>query len=238
MLPIRDNVPSRTFPVVTVGLIVVNVLIFLFEFAGLGRSGMMDFTMRFGLVPAALTAYLSGEPIGAGRAVLPLITSVFLHGGFIHLLGNMWYLWIFGDNVEDRLGHARFLLFFLLCGVVGNLAHYAFNSGSPIPAIGASGAVAGVLGVYLISYPGARILVLIPFFFLYFTELPALVVLGFWIVLQFFNGAASVVYSQATGGVAWWAHIGGFFGGILLFRLFRPRPKVYLRATRRHFRER
>ena len=238
MFPIRDNVPSRTFPFVTVGLIVVNVLVFLVEFVGLGRGGMMDFTMRFGMVPAAVTAYFSGEPIGVGRAMLPLITSVFLHGGLVHLLGNMWYLWIFGDNVEDRLGHARFLLFFLLCGVIGNLAHYAFNSSSPIPAIGASGAVAGVLGVYLVSYPGARILVLIPFFLLYFTELPALVVLGFWIVLQFFNGAASVVYSQATGGVAWWAHIGGFFGGILIFRLFRPRPKVYLRATRRPFSDR
>jgi len=238
MFPIRDNVPSRTFPIVTVGLIVVNVLVFVVEFVGLDRAGMINFTTRFGLVPAALTAYFSGEPIGAGRAVLPLITSVFLHGGFIHLLGNMWYLWIFGDNVEDRLGHTRFLLFFLLCGIIGNLAHYAFNSGSPIPAIGASGAVAGVLGVYLISYPGARILVLLPFFFLYFTELPALVVLGFWIVLQFFNGAASVVYSQATGGVAWWAHIGGFFGGMLIFRIFRPRPKVYLRARRNPFYER
>lgn len=233
MLPIRDNVPSRTYPYVTVGLIVVNVVIFLAEFLGMGRGGMMEFTMRFGLVPAALTAYFSGEPIAASRAVLPLFTSVFLHGGLVHLLGNMWYLWIFGDNVEDRLGHLRFLAFFVLCGVAGNLAHYIFNPGSPVPAIGASGAIAGVLGAYLISYPRARILVLIPFFFLYFTELPALVVLGFWIVLQFFNGAASVVYSQATGGVAWWAHIGGFFAGMLIFTVFRPRPRVSLRMSRR-----
>jgi membrane associated rhomboid family serine protease len=233
MFPIRDNVPSRTFPFVTVGIIVVNIVIFLAELLGLGRGGMVEIAMRHGMVPATLTQYFAGEPIPAGRAFLPLVTSVFLHGGLVHVLGNMWYLWIFGDNVEDRLGHLRYLVFFLLCGVVGNLAHYVFNTGSPIPAIGASGAVAGVLGAYIISYPRARILVLIPFFFLYFIELPALIVLGFWIVLQFFNGAASVVYSQATGGVAWWAHIGGFFGGMLIFMLFRPRSKIYDRVSRR-----
>jgi membrane associated rhomboid family serine protease len=234
MIPIRDNIPSRTFPVVTVGLIVVNVLVFMIELLGLGRGGMREVTMQYGLVPAALTQYFSGGPVPAGRAVLPIFTAIFLHAGFVHLIGNMWYLWIFGDNVEDRLGHLRFLAFFILCGVVGNLAHYVFNSGSPVPAIGASGAVAGVLGVYLVSYPKARILVLIPiFFFLQFIELPALIVLGFWIVLQFVNGAASVVYTQATGGVAWWAHIGGFFAGILVFKLFRPRPKISLLALRR-----
>lgn len=238
MIPIRDNVPSRTFPFVTVGLIVVNVVVFLIEFVGLGRGGMMEVTMRYGLVPAALTQYFAGGPVPASHAVLPLFTSIFLHGGLVHLLGNMWFLWIFGDNVEDRLGHVRFLMFFVLCGVVGNLAHYVFNAGSPIPAIGASGAIAGVLGAYLLSYPKARILVLIPFLFIYFIELPAVVVLGFWFVLQFFNGAASVVYSQATGGVAWWAHIGGFLVGMLIFTLFRPRPRVYLRVSRRAFQDR
>jgi membrane associated rhomboid family serine protease len=232
MIPIRDNVPSRTFPYVTVGLIAVNAVVFFGELFGLGGAGMREVAIRYGLVPAVLTGYFQGSPIPAGRAVLPIFTSIFLHGGMLHLIGNMWFLWIFGDNVEDRLGHVRFLFFFILCGVLGNFAHYVFNSGSPVPAIGASGAIAGVLGVYLVSYPTARILVLVPIFFLYFMELPALVVLGFWIVLQFVNGAASVVYSQATTGVAWWAHIGGFFGGILVFKLFRPRGKVRFRMSR------
>jgi hypothetical protein len=227
MIPIKDNVPSRTFPVVTVGLIVVNILIFIVEYFALGPLEMRRFTLQYGLVPVVLREYALGGGIPAGQAITPLVTSIFLHGGLVHVVGNMWYLWIFGDNVEDRLGHFRFLVFFITCGVIGNLAHYAFNSSSMIPTIGASGAVAGVLGVYLVSYPSARVLVLIPvFFFLHFVNLPALVVLGFWIVLQFLNGAASVVFTQATGGVAWWAHIGGFMGGILIFKLFRPRPKI------------
>jgi membrane associated rhomboid family serine protease len=232
MIPIRDNIPSRTFPYATVGLIVANVVVFFGELFGLGRSGMQEATMRFGLVPQTLTAYLSGAPIPASRALLPLFTAIFLHGGLIHLGGNMLYLGIFGDNVEDRLGHVRFLAFFILCGLIGNLAHCAFNSGSTLPTIGASGAIAGVLGAYFISYPTARVLVWLPFLLLYFTELPAVVVLGFWILLQFLNGAVSVVSSQASGGVAWWAHIGGFFSGILVFRLFRPRRKVLVRMSR------
>jgi membrane associated rhomboid family serine protease len=226
MFPIRDDVPSRSFPAVTVGLIVVNTVIFLAELAA-GARGLRAAVASYGLIPQYVSAYAAGADVPAGRALFPFVSSIFLHGGFLHLIGNMWYLWIFGDNVEDRLGHVRFLIFYILCGILGNLAHYAFNSGSPIPTIGASGAVAGVLGVYLVSYPRARIVVLIFLFFIYFIELPALVVLGFWLILQFINGAFSVVNSAATGGVAWWAHIGGFLGGILIFRLFRPRPRVY-----------
>jgi hypothetical protein len=232
MFPVRDDVPSRTFPYVTVALIVLNAVIFIYE-VSLGRGALAEFVSRHGMVPVYVTAYASGLEVTPARAFLPFLTSIFLHGGWFHLIGNMWYLWIFGDNVEDRLGHVRFLVFYILCGVVGNLAHVAANSGSQVPAIGASGAVAGVLGAYVISYPGARILVLVPMFFLYFVELPALVVLGFWFILQFLYGAASVVRSTATGGVAWWAHIGGFLGGILIFRLFRPRPRVmYVRDRR------
>jgi len=227
MLPLRDDVPSRTFPYVTVGLIVVNAVVFLFE-VSLGRGALASFVGTYGLVPGYVTAYFSGAEVPARRVFLPLFTSMFLHGGWLHLIGNMWYLWIFGDNVEDRLGRVRFLMFYLLCGLLAGWVHYVFNAGSSVPTIGASGALAGVLGAYLISYPRARILVLLPLgFFLHFVELPALVVLGFWIILQFFYGAASVVYSSASGGVAWWAHIGGFVGGILVFKLFRPRPKVW-----------
>lgn len=232
MFPIKDNVPSRTYPVVTVGLIVVNVVVFIVEIA-MGSRGLQRFAYSHGLIPVYVTAYGSGAGVSAGQALPPFFSAMFLHGGWLHLIGNMWYLWIFGDNVEDRLGHVRFLVFFILCGVMGNVAHYAFNHMSEVPAIGASGAVAGVLGVYLISYPGARILTLIPiFFFIQFVELPALIVLGFWFILQFLNGLGSVVVSTATGGVAWWAHIGGFLGGIVIFRLFKPRPKVgYRRRT-------
>ena len=236
MLPIRDDVPSRTFPVVTVILIVVNGIVFLLQIAQ-GRGGLQQIAYHYGFVPGYLTAYASGEGVPVGQVFLPLVSSMFLHGGWLHLIGNMWYLWIFGDNVEDRLGHVRFFIFYILCGLVGNLAHYVFNTGSMLPAIGASGAVSGVLGVYLISYPRARILVLLPLFlFWQFIELPALVVLGFWFILQFLNGAASTLARGTGGGVAWWAHIGGFLGGILIFRLFRPGPRVkYIRGrSERH----
>jgi membrane associated rhomboid family serine protease len=229
MFPIRDDVPSRSFPVVTVGLIVVNAIIFLAELA-MGARGLRAAVMNYGFVPQYVGAYAAGGDISAARALFPFVSAIFLHGGFLHLIGNMWYLWIFGDNVEDRLGHVRFLIFYVLCGILGNVAHYLFNSGSPIPTIGASGAVAGVLGVYLVSYPRARIVVLIFLaFFVHFIELPALIVLGFWLILQFISGAFSIVMSSATGGVAWWAHIGGFLGGILIFKLFRPRPRVFYR---------
>jgi membrane associated rhomboid family serine protease len=231
VFPLKDNVPSRSFPVMTVGLIVVNCLIFFAEVA-MGSRALEGFVTRNGLVPQVVTGYFSGEGLPVWRVFLPFFTSIFLHGGWIHLLGNMWYLWIFGDNVEDRLGRVRFLGFYVLCGLVGNLAHYLANSGSAMPAIGASGAIAGVLGAYAVSYPRARVTVLIPLFIVMeFIELPAMLVLGFWFVLQFLNGAASFVVSSETGGVAWWAHIGGFVGGIGLLFLFRPRPRTWRRVS-------
>jgi membrane associated rhomboid family serine protease len=227
MFPIRDNVPSRTFPVVTVLLIVVNTVIFIYEVA-LGSRNLSGFVSQNALIPNQITSYFSGPASPSPRVFLPFFTAMFLHGGWLHLIGNMWFLWIFGDNVEDRLGHFRFAVFYLLCGLLGNVAHYALNTASPLPSLGASGAIAGVLGAYVLSYPGARVLVLLPiFFFIQFVELPALVVLGFWFILQFLNGAASVVASSEGGGVAWWAHIGGFLGGMAIFNLFRPRPRSW-----------
>jgi membrane associated rhomboid family serine protease len=227
MLPLRDDVPSRTFPFVTVGLIAANLVVFIGDLARSG--GLQQAAYDYGFIPGYLTAFASGEGVPVGQAFLPLFSSMFLHGGWLHLIGNMWYLWIFGDNVEDRLGHVSFLLFYVLCGLIGNLAHYVFNTGSALPAIGASGAVSGVLGAYLISYPRARVLVVLPLFvFWQLIRLPALVVLGFWLVLQFLNGAVSLAHGM-DGGVAWWAHVGGFAGGMLVFLIFRPRPRVAYR---------
>lgn len=230
MIPFRDNIPSRRYPTMTVTIIVINVLAFLYEIS-LGRR-LDDFLYLYGVVPA----YLSGGPgFGLGTTVVPMFTSMFLHGGWIHLLGNMWYLWIFGDNVEDRLGHFRFVLFYLLCGVGASAVHILFNFDSQLPSIGASGAIAGVLGAYMISYPFARILTLVPlFFFLQVIELPALLVLGFWFLIQLFSGTAAVAQSSQTaaGGVAWWAHIGGFILGILLLRIFLPWRQAFVSRWR------
>jgi membrane associated rhomboid family serine protease len=214
MFPLRDNVPSLTFPAVTIALIVINAMVFLFE-VSLGR-GLDTFINTFALVPA--------EP-----GVAPLFISMFLHGGWMHLIGNMWYLWIFGDNVEDRLGHGRFILFYLLCGLGAGIVHSVFNASSTVPTIGASGAVAGVLGAYAVSYPSARVRTLIfLFIFVQIVDLPALFVLGLWFLMQFLSGAASLtaVSAGATGGVAWFAHIGGFLIGIALLLLMKPRQRL------------
>ena len=219
MIPLRDANPSGTRPLVTQGLIGLNLLVFLYELA-LGDR-LDQFLLIYGLVPAKVT-YL-GEVAGLSLVpdvAVPALTSIFLHGGWLHLLGNMWYLWIFGDNVEDRLGHFRFLVFCLLCGLSAGAAQVLANPYSGLPTIGASGAIAGVLGAYMICFPMARILTLVPiFFFFQFIELPAFLVLFFWFILQFFNGTLALA-APVMGGVAWWAHIGGFLAGMLLIRLF------------------
>ena len=232
MIPFRDNIPSRTFPIVTVLIIVANVLVFLFELS-LSPRTLQQFMAAFGVVPAAVFAWpLSHEPISV--LIVPFIASMFMHGGWLHLIGNMWYLWIFGDNVEDRLGHFRFLVFYLLCGIGAGIVHTVFYAGSTIPSVGASGAIAGVLGAYIVSYPFARVLTLVPiFFFIQIIEIPAIIVLGIWFLVQFFEGTASlaVTTSANTGGVAWWAHIGGFVIGIVLQGLLarKPRYEAYSR---------
>jgi membrane associated rhomboid family serine protease len=172
------------------------------------------FVISYGLIPARL-----GAELGAGvmAGVLPLVTYQFLHGGWLHLIGNMLYLWVFGDNIEDRVGHFRYLVFYLLVGVLAGLVQVFFRPGSVVPVIGASGAVAGVLGAYLVSCPRARVLALVPIFFWVPVELPATIFLGFWFILQLFSGAASIGAEVA---VAWWAHIGGFVAGMLLVRYF------------------
>jgi len=226
VIPLRDENPSSTVPVVTRALIVLNVAVFLYE-VSLGQ-GLATFIGDCGLVPLRLLEALRGaeNPIAASATI---VTSTFLHGGWLHLIGNMWYLWIFGDNVEDRMGHVRYLVFYLVGGVASGVLHTMANPDSPLPTVGASGAIAAVLGAYLVLFPRARVVTLVPLFvFLQLMALPAVVVLGLWFVFQFFSGALSLAYAAGTsGGTAWWGHIGGFAFGMLLGRVLgtrTPRP--------------
>lgn len=225
MIPLRDINPRYSTPFVTVLLILANVLIFFFQLS-LGQQGGERFVFTFGMIPARLTHVLGGD-IPVVAAVVPLFTSMFLHGGVLHLLGNMWFLWVFGDNVEDRMGHLRYLVFYLVCGLGAGLTHAFLFPHSTIPTVGASGAISGVLGAYLVLFPGSRVITLVPLLFFFFTvRLPALIVLGLWFAIQFFGGLSAVSAPHGAG-VAWWAHIGGFVLGILLVKVFeRPARRV------------
>jgi membrane associated rhomboid family serine protease len=225
MIPLRDTVPAQSAPAVTVLLITLNVLAFLYELS-LG-SALDVFIMQYGAVPLRFVLTGQMEQVSTVERFFPLFTSMFLHGGWLHLGGNMLYLWIFGDNVEDRLGHVRFLLFYLACGLAAALTQIYIHPTSKIPMVGASGAVAGVLGGYLLLFPYSRVLALIPIlFFFQIVELPALLFLVFWFLMQFLNGAVAITAAPySTGGVAWWAHIGGFIGGMALGFLFPKRKR-------------
>ncbi len=216
MFPLKDDVPAKVFPVVNVGLIVANVVCFLYTL-GRGRQAA-HFLSAYGFVPAR---FLAHAVVGPGR-FLPLLSSMFLHGGLLHLAGNMWMLWIFGDNVEDAMGHGRYLVFYLLCGLASVLTQTWAAPASTVPMIGASGAISGVLGAYFLTYPRARVLTLVPILvFFYLVELPAVVFLGLWILLQFLEGWSQLAAGTMAGGVAWWAHVGGFGSGVLLIRFFK-----------------
>lgn len=217
MIPLRDTQPSYSPPVVTVLLIVVNAVVFFYELS-LDPFSRNHLIAVYGVVPDRFS-YLS------------LLTSMFLHGGWLHIIGNMWFLWIFGDNVEDILGHAQYLLFYLLCGIAAALAHIMTNPDSTLPTIGASGAIAGVMGAYLVKFPHARVLTLVPiFFFLTTYELPAAFVLIYWFVIQLFSGVGSVAYTHASqAGTAWFAHVGGFLTGIALIYILPTKPRYQKR---------
>ena len=226
MFPLRDNIPTRRFPAVNLWLIIVNVSCFAYEFI-LG-AGLDGFIQQYGFVPARFMAFQAENILDLPR-FLPVFSSMFLHGGIIHLVSNMWMLWIFGDNVEDSMGHARYLLFYLLCGTVSVFAQAGADLSSQIPMVGASGAISGVLGAYFLLYPRARILTLIPIFIIFYTvELPAYIFLGLWIILQLLKGYAHLLNTggAAAGGVAWWAHIGGSAAGILLVNIFKEKARV------------
>jgi hypothetical protein len=222
MIPIRDQIQSKSYPVVTRGIIGVNILVFILQL--MQGENIERFIYMYGLVPARYSVPEVAAHFSSGEQVFALFSFMFLHGGFLHILGNMWFLHIFGDNVEDRMGPTRFLLFYLLCGWISGFAHLWANWTSTVPTIGASGAIAGVMGAYLILFPKSRIITLIPILFIpYFIEIPAVVFLGIWFLFQFFY--ASLSGPESGGGIAWWAHIGGFVFGMIAVKLFSRLPE-------------
>jgi membrane associated rhomboid family serine protease len=229
LIPIRDTIRSETYPIINYALIALNILAFVLE-QSQGQN-LNRFIFTYGLVPARYSVPQISAHFTSAQQVIAFLTFMFIHGGFFHILGNMWFLYIFGDNIEDRLGHFRYLAFYLLCGLASGISHLFLNWTSQIPTIGASGAIAGVMGAYFILYPRAKVLTLIPiFFFIQFVEIPAFLFLAVWFLFQSLSAASS---SAQTGGIAWWAHIGGFIFGIIFLKLFQLLPETY---TGRKFR--
>src|ERR1700756_4644309 len=222
MFPIKDDQPRFSTPYVNWFLIVLNIVIYFFQSLLDPRSGEL-FARQFGVVPAHLSAFLAGSPKYTLPAiVIPFFTSMFLHAGWMHVLGNMWFLYIFGDNIEDYLGHFKYLGFYLISGLLAMMTQVAIYPNSTIPTVGASGAIAGVLGAYFLLYPRARVLT---WFFVFVLYLPAWIVLGEWIVIQFLSGTASLSVNAGhdVGGVAFWAHVGGFVAGMIMIKIFPER---------------
>jgi membrane associated rhomboid family serine protease len=209
-IPLKDLNPRQTYPVVNTLLILSNVIVFLYELT-LSHRQQQAFELANATIPNHIRLALNGHG-SLEAALLTILTSMFMHSGFMHIAGNMLFLWIFGDNVEDYFGHFPYLLFYFACGIGSGLAHIIFNYNSPLPALGASGAISGVMGAYIVLYPRARVLTLV---FVFFIPIPAFIILGYWFLLQFLAGVTSVG-AVATGGVAWWAHIGGFIMGMVI----------------------
>jgi membrane associated rhomboid family serine protease len=217
-IPLKDETPSRSFPFINILLILANVAVFIYQLT-LGPYAYKTFVLANATIPARFPAFLAGH-LSFAAAFLPLLTSIFLHAGLLHIAGNMLFLWIFGDNIEDFFGHLPYLLFYLFCGVGSGLLHVLFNWGSTIPAIGASGAISGVMGAYLVLFPRERIQTLV---FIFIVPIPAVIILGLWFVFQFAEAVGSVGASSvgANGGVAVWAHVGGFLLGVVITGLAR-----------------
>lgn len=215
MIPLKDRNPTKLFPYANVCIILINVAVFAYEVSQ--GSGLEEFIRTYSVIPADLFSSIQRHAFFE-NSFRGVFTSMFLHAGWLHLGGNMLYLWVFGDNIEDKLGHARYVVFYLICGIISSALYVYVDPHSRVPTIGASGAISGVLGAYMLLFPKAKVLTVIPIFiFLQFVELPALIVLGLWFVLQFFSGLASLGYQTAeAGGIAWWAHVGGFVAGLIL----------------------
>jgi len=242
MFPLRDENPTELLPVVTVVIIAINVVVWLLVQQGGAGEGFLQSLCTFGAIPADITGKLQpGQTLQlaaettcttGGLGSWTILTSMFMHGGWMHLIGNMWFMWVFGNNIEDSMGHVRFVLFYLLCGVVASSAHILTDPGSAVPTVGASGAISGVMGAYLLLYPRVRVYTLFFFFIIIrVIPLPAWALLIYWFVLQLFSGLGSLGAAQG-GGVAFWAHIGGFVAGVVLIKLFE-RPQL-VSAKRRH----
>lgn len=222
MFPLKDTIRSRSFPLVNWLIIATNLLIFIYA-SSLGNA-IDNFYSTYGLIPASFS-------FSNPQSLLTLFTSMFLHGGWLHIISNLWALYIFGDNVEDRMGPVGYLVFYLLCGLAAGLAQVVLTPDQSIPGIGASGAIAGVLAAYLVLFPRSRVITLILlFFFITFAEIPAVLYLGFWFLVQFLSGLMTLGASQNVGGIAYWAHIGGFLSGLLLVYLFAGRPRAQPRS--------
>lgn len=222
MIPLRDTIKSRTFPFVTVAIIVVNFLIFRGELA-LNQNQLTALFYHYGAVPSWIVGnFLAGNFLAA---IVPIITATFLHGGWLHIISNMLFLWVFGDNVEDKVGHLKYFLFYIAVGFIGNSAQILLSAESTVPIIGASGAVAGILGAYYLKFPHSRVLALIPIVFIFtLTEVRASIFIVFWFILQLFNGALSL--GAVGNSVAYWAHVGGFLGGIILLKIFTKEDDI------------
>ena len=233
MIPIRDDTPRFSTPFVTYFIIALNTLVFLFELSvsEQGRGALNGLIYHFGVVPWRFEHVLAAWPASSLTGLfLPILTSMFLHASWLHLIGNMWFLWIFGDNIEDYLGHFSYLLFYLVCGFAAAITHILLNAGSRLPSVGASGAIAGVMGAYFVLYPKARVMMWFPPIF--FFHLPAWLVLGYWFFMQFLSGAAtSIVETSQNGGIAFWAHVGGFVAGVVLIKVLPARPRRYRYAA-------
>jgi len=234
MIPLRDAIPSKTFPVINILIIVANGLAFIWQLS-LGPQ-LKEAFLLYGIVPVRYSDPNLSVQFTIFEQVFPFITSMFLHGGFLHIIGNMWFLYIFGDNIEDRLGHFRYLLFYFVTGVAAGLVHLYTNWISQIPTIGASGAISGIMGAYLLLYPRSRILTLIPiFFFFQFVEIPAFIFLGYWLLIQLFSASLT---PKNVGGIAFWAHIGGFVAGLIFIKIFDLIPRMGIGKDLRHYTER
>ncbi len=233
MFPVRDNVPGpRSFPIATIALILVNAAVFVFQLT-LSDRQLQELIYLFGIVPRRYTHPVWASWVGYPDNYWPFLTSMFLHGGWIHIISNMWTLWIFGDNVEGRMGSFRFVLYYILCGIAAGVVHTLSNASETMPVVGASGAIAGVLAAYAFLFPLARIICVIPiFFYPLFVEVHAFLYMGFWFLMQFFSGTLALTDRHHAGGIAWWAHIGGFVFGVLVFSRFVQKPPGRARSAR------
>jgi len=226
VIPLKDTTRRRSIPFVTLLLIAVNIAVFVYQIM-LSSPATNIFINTYALVPSKIPLALAGRHYTLEQAIVPLFTCMFLHGGFLHILGNMWFLWIFGGNVEDRLGSFTYLIFYLICGIGSSVSQLLFSWGSHVPSLGASGAISGVLGAYVVLFPGSRILTLVPLFIIWFTaRIPAVIFIGVWFLVQFLSGIGRLGApgSVNAGGVAWWAHVGGFLLGMFLAQGSRRQP--------------